>query len=342
MSRANHLLSRGYLAAHIGAAIVIALGARCVLAQSDIALSAAASLPEGKTGIASKYPGDRGIEKDPLVIFVERFDEGSLDAIVERWDTATGRESMSLSDDVPAGSNDRTSLLVTHVGGEGTGGALYRRLLPGHKRLFARFYVKFDPDSAPIHHFGTHLGGFNPPTPWPQGGAGERPRGDARFTTGVEPFGKDWAWDFYTYWQGMHIHGDGRYWGTPFLAHVKKPSVERSKWICVEMMVQLNDPVSESNGEQAFWIDGRLWCAGNQIVSHIGPGSPRGTWTGGWWSPQTGSDTSFEGFRWRTSDELLLNYIWTYVYITTAPRGHTTKVWFDNIVVARQYIGPML
>jgi hypothetical protein len=299
-------------------------------------------LPEGKTGIAAKYPGDRGIEKDPQVIFAERFDEGSLDAIAERWDTATGRETMSLSDDVPIGSGDRTSLLVTHVGGDGTGGALYRRLMPGHKQLFARFYVKFDPDAAPIHHFGTNLGGFNPPTAWPQGGAGERPRGDARFTTGVEPFGKDWAWDFYSYWQGMRIHGDGRYWGTPFLAGAKRPPVQRGRWICIEMMVKLNDPVSESNGEQAFWIDGRLWRLDGQIVSHIGPGFPRGAWTGGWWSPQAGSDTSFEGFRWRTSDELLLNYIWTYAYITAAPRGHTTKVWFDNIVVARQYIGPML
>jgi hypothetical protein len=299
------------------------------------------SLPEGTTGIASKYPGDRGIENDPQVIFVERFDEGSLERIVERWDTATGRETMSLSDDVPAGSGDGASLLVTHVGGEGTGGALYRRLMPGHKQLFARFYVKFDPDAAPIHHFGTHLGGFNPPTPWPQGGAGERPRGDARFTTGVEPFGKEWKWDFYSYWQGMRVHGDGRYWGTPFLAGVEKPHVERGRWICVEMMVKLNDPVSESNGEQAFWIDGRLWRAGDQVVSHIGPGFPRGTWTGGWWSPQAESDSSFEGFRWRTRDELLLNYIWTYVYITAAERGHTTKVWFDNIIIARQYIGPM-
>jgi hypothetical protein len=325
------------------AAIAFALCAPVALAQTGAASSTAAraSLPEGNTGIAAKYPGDRGIENDPEVIFVERFDEGSLDRIIERWETATGRETMSLSDDFPAGSGDRTSLLVTHVGGEGTGGALYRRLMPGNTQLFARFYVKFDPDAAPIHHFGTHLGGFNPPTPWPQGGAGERPRGDARFTTGVEPFGKEWAWDFYSYWQAMRVHGDGRYWGTPFLAGVEKPVVERGRWICVEMMVKLNDPVSQSNGEQAFWIDGRLWRAGDQVVSHIGPGFPRGRWTGGWWSPQANSDTSFEGFRWRTSDELLLNYIWTYVYITAAPRGHTTKVWFDNIVVARQYIGPM-
>jgi hypothetical protein len=300
-----------------------------------------AALPEGHSGIAARYPGDRGIENDPRVIFVEHFDAGSLDAIVKRWDTAPARETMSLTDDVPAASADRTSLLVTHVGGQGTGGQLYRRLTPGFEQVFARFYVKFDPAAAPIHHFGTHLGGFNPPTPWPQGGAGTRPRGDERFTTGVEPYGGDWAWDFYTYWQGMHIHGDGRYWGTTFLAGAKKPPVERGQWICVEMMVKLNKPATESNGEQAFWIDGQLWRAGGQIVTHFAPGRPKGHWTGGWWTPQAANDQTFEGFRWRTSEELLINYVWTYVYITAADRGHVTKVWFDNIVVARQYIGPI-
>lgn len=141
-----------------------------------------AVLSEGVEGLAVKYPGDRGIENDPNVIFVEKFDEGSLEVIFERWDNAKGRDVMSLSPDTPDSNSDGVSLLMTHVGGEGTGGHLYRRLLPGHKQVFARFYVKFDPDCAPIHHFGTHLGGFNPPTPWPQGGAGIRPEGDKRFT----------------------------------------------------------------------------------------------------------------------------------------------------------------
>lgn len=329
----------------VSVAMVLSAGVRTAGGQPTSAIvqpaGAAAALPEGPAGIAARYPGDRGIENDPRVIFVERFDGGSVEAIVKRWDTAPGRETMSLSDDVPAASGDGASLLVTHVGGQGTGGQLYRRLPAGEKRVFARFYVKFDPAAAAIHHFGTHLGGFNPPTPWPQGGAGTRPRGDERFTTGVEPYGKDWAWDFYTYWQGMHVHGDGRYWGTPFMAGANRPPVERGRWICVEMMVQLNDPVTESNGRQAFWIDGRLWRTGGQVVSHIGPGTPQGSWTGGWWSPRAGSDTAFEGFRWRTSDELTINYVWAYVYITAAERGHESKVWFDNIVVAREYIGPL-
>jgi hypothetical protein len=157
----------------------------------------------------------------------------------------------------------------------------------------------------------------------------------------VEPHGDRWQWDFYTYWQGMRVHGDGKYWGTPFLAHCPRPSVDKDRWVCVEMMVKLNSP-AHTDGEQAFWIDGRLWRADGQIVSHIGPGFPAGRWTGGWWSPDPTSETGFEGFRWRTKRELTINYLWAYVYITKAQMGHVSRVWFDNIVVATSYIGPLV
>jgi len=104
-------------------------------------MSRVARLPEGDNGIAARYPGDKGIENDPSVIFVEKFDKGSLEAVFDRWDNIKGRKIMSLSSDVPKGGADRWSLMMRHVGGEGTGGHLYRRLLPGYKRLFARFYV---------------------------------------------------------------------------------------------------------------------------------------------------------------------------------------------------------
>ena len=314
----------------------------CFAAAMELrAEDAARTLPEGNRGIAAAYPGDRGIEHDAETIFVERFAGPSLEAIYKRWESVKRAEGMSLSSDVPPGAGDRQSLLITHRGGEGTGSHLYRRLPPGHSRVFTRCYVKFAPDCAPIHHFGTHLGGFNPLTAWPQGGAGTRPDGARRFTTGVDPYGASWKWDFYTYWQGMHVHGDGRYWGTPFLAGVQRPAVARGKWICVEMMVQLNDPPSAANGEQAFWIDGRLWRVDGQVASHVGRGFPRGRWTGGWWQPDADSRTSFEGFRWRSVEQLAVNYLWTYVYITKAPPGHVSRVWFDNVVVARQYVGPM-
>jgi len=161
------------------------------------AAQAEESQNEVRHGLASRYKGDKGIEKDPDVIFVENFEASSLDAVKARWESVQSIDIMSLSPDVPAASAGKKSLLMSHVGGKGTGGHLYRRLLPGYEQLYVRFYVKFARDCYPIHHF-VHVGGYNPSTPWPQGGAGIRPAGDARFTTGIEPYGRKWKWDFYS------------------------------------------------------------------------------------------------------------------------------------------------
>ncbi|HOP47963.1 MAG TPA: hypothetical protein PK874_09890 [Desulfobacteraceae bacterium] len=307
-------------------------------------------LPEGFNGIAAKYPGDQNIENDPNVVFVEKFQgitplkiskTSALNRVFKRWDTVSGKDIMSFSSHAPAGSTDKCSLLITHTGGNSSGGGFYRQLLPGYDHLFVRFYVKFDRACAPMGHFISCLGGYNPPTPWPQGGAGARPDGSKRFTTQVDTYGKDWQWDFYTYWQGMHAHGDGRYWGTPFQVKGSKPPVERGKWTCVELMVKMNRPIDASNGEQAFWIDGRLWRSGGQVVSHIGPGFPKGRWTGGWWRPDVKCTQSFEGFKWRNTEDLSINFIWLGPYMPRVSPGYVSKIWLDNVVVAKRYIGPI-
>jgi len=323
-------------------------------------------LPQGY-GLSAKYPGDDGIENDPAVIFVEKFEERTLKELFRRWEDVTHREIMSFSNDVPKDSAGRQSLLMAHVGGKGTGGHLYRRLLPGYERLFMRFYVKFHPDCFPIHHF-SGVGGYYPPTRWPQGGAGERPRGDDRFSIGIEPHGKRWVWDYYTYW--MEMRGSppaGKTWGNSFIRDPRL-KVKRGEWICVELMVKMNKPVSEHNGELALWIDGKL-------VSHLGKGFPRGVWVydkfvpkkvwalnrfiryvpgkggrGVRWNYEKGRGEvyhvpdegfPFEGFRWRKDERLKINYLIVSLYITKAPEGYVSKVWFDQVVVAREYIGPI-
>ena len=326
------------------------------LAWAWVALAAWAGaatrpLPEGREGLAAKFPGDRGIEKHPDVVFAESVEAPALDALKRRWNQVNVKIT-SLSDDVPPASGGRKSILFTHIGGQGHGGQLYKSFQQGFDQLFVRFYVKFAPDCGPIHHF-VHVGGYRPPTRWPQGRAGTRPRGHERFTTGVEPYGSAWRWDFYSYW--MEMRGSpprGQTWGNSFLGDAK-PKVERGKWVCAELMMKLND-AGESNGEQALWIDGKL-------AGHLGKGFPKGKWVfdkfrpgqGGAairWNDQRGGrerfrvpegGEPFEGFRWRNSEALKLNFLWLLVYITKAPQGHVSKVWFDHIVVAKSYIGPL-
>ncbi|MCH8295161.1 hypothetical protein IH992_29105 [Candidatus Poribacteria bacterium] len=310
-------------------------------------------LPEGNSGIAAKYPGDVGMDKDPNVVFVENF-EGvdAVNALKDCWESVQNIDIMSFSNDTPPGSFGKQSLLMTHIGGESNGGHLYRRLLPGHEKLYLRFYVKFHPDGYPIHHF-VHMGGYNPPTPWPQGGAGIRPHGDKRFSTGIEPHGQRWVWDYYTYWCEMRGSPPrGQTWGNSFIRD-SSLSVARGKWTCVELMMKMNDS-GETNGEIALWLDGRL-------VSHLHKGFPKGKWIydkfilgeGGEairWNDAKGETEffevspgghPFEGFRWRTEEKLNLNFLWLLLYITKAPAGHVSQVYFDDIVVATEYIGPI-
>jgi hypothetical protein len=68
----------------------------------------------------------------------------------------------------------------------------------------------------------------------------------------------------------MRKHGNGAFWGTPFLQDASSPWISGEKWICAEMMIKLNDPSERKNGEQAFWIDGKLIGHEGRIINHIG------------------------------------------------------------------------
>jgi hypothetical protein len=272
-----------------------------------------AKLPEGPAGIAAGFPGDAGIERDGRVLLHEDFESGALDKT--RWtDISNKAGALTFSDDVPPASAGAKSLLVTAKLGENTGGHLFRRFKPGVEKMHARFYVKFATDCDYVHHFVTIVA-ENPPVLWATGGAGECPAGDKKFSTGLEPFGRNGklpppgGWNFYTYWWKMKKSGDGMYWGNSFAP--PSPLVpERGRWYAMEMMVQANTP-GKADGRQAFWIDGKL--AGD-----------------------------FGGFEWRTAADLKANAFWLMSYFTDRwTKQKTNRVWFDDVVVATDYIGPV-
>jgi hypothetical protein len=196
-----------------------------------------------------------------------------------------------------------------------------------------------------VHHF-VHLGGYRPATNWPQGGAGERPRGDERFTVGIEPWGQHgkWpapgGWNFYPYWSEMKASGDRKYWGNA-IPPVSPALIPRDQWQCVEIMLKCNTTGDARDGELALWLDGKL-------TANILPGTPRGEWTGMGFQPLQEGGTPFEGFRWRTTPELKVNFFWLLFYVTenaTRQAGikdpnPVNRVWFDDVIVATSYIGP--
>jgi len=323
------------------------------------------AIAEGNSGLAVKYPGDIGLEKDPDVVFMENF-QGSIDEICARWDTVHGQPIMSKSNDVPPGSGLKESILLTRVAG-GTkgytdGGSFYRRLKNdkggyGYDHLFLRFYMKFNKEHEPIHHYGAAFWGLNPLTVWPQGGAGVRPDGKTRWISQVEP-GDFKSWTFYSYWQEMGGSPPrGQTWGNCFEYGLAPKVVEKEKWICLELMVKMND-IGDTNGEQAYWLDGKLSRKGDQVTSYLGKGFPSvGSWTFDKFIPGSTEQgiafdyekgkgvpieggKPFPGFNWRSTPELNVNALWLYRYMSK-PEPGTSKCWWANLVVAKKYIGPI-
>ncbi len=320
----------------------------------------ASQAPPATTGLAAKYPADRGIARDPAVSFAEDFEAGTLDEVVKRWGEASNKDGkvLTIANDAPPASGGRRCLQVTATAGQNTGGHLYTRLPRGADQLYARFYVRFAPDADYLHHF-VHLGGYHPATPYPQGGAGERPRGDDRVTVGIEPYGAygqhppPGAWNFYAYWQEMKVSAGGRYWGNAI--HPPRPAlVPKDRWQCVEVLLRLNSAPEKADGELALWLDGKE-------TMRVAKGARRGPWTGMGFALLEQGGEPFEGFRFRTTNDLKLNFFWLLHYVTenaarqngvpeppprrpaarVPPRYRPNRVWFDNVVVSTSYVGPV-
>jgi hypothetical protein len=276
-------------------------------------------------GIAANYSRDIGIETDPSVVFVEKFDESTLSALFARWNDTKNGAAMTFSSDVPANSASAQSLNIPWSSSS-SGGHLYRVLTPGvDDVLYVRYYIKY-PTSGSYQHEGVEMGGYNPPSAWPVGGAGTKPSGSDLFSASAEQSDDLSHFDHYDYFTNMRPDGGGSYWGNTLL---NNPNVTATpgQWMCVEHMVKLN-ALGTQNGEHAIWINGTK-------VSHVGLGFPNGFWSGGNFT-QNPSGTPFDGIQWRTTSALNLNWLWVEVY---APNGSSGSIKYANIVAAKSYIG---
>jgi hypothetical protein len=216
--------------------------------------------------------------------------------------------------------------------GRNTGGHTIKWFMPGADTVYVRFYVKFSADYQYNHHF-VWLMANQESNKWSGfGKAGLKPNG-TYYSTGMEPaFG--WGRNpppgevnLYTYFLDMKRNDpDGMYWGNSFYppgpgqgnyAGPNRVIPPLDKWQCWEFMIQANSAPDVADGRQAMWVDG-------QPVGEFG------------------------GIRWRDDMSLKVNTLWLEHYGYDA--GDPTKaywktqqtVWFDDVVVARSYIGPMM
>ncbi len=269
-------------------------------------------LPSGR-GLARAFRADNGIEKHRSVIFVETFEQ---DAIGKRWDETRNKDGkvLSLVDD---GADGGRCLKVTATLGQNTGGGM-TKWFESSESVYFRFYTKFDKQCDYVHHFCTLRAnrGLNGGDRWSGfGKAGLKPDPNGRFSTALEPWG-NWKrfkapgkWNFYSYWHEMKPSPDDKYWGNSFRPE-PQISIKKGKWICCEFMLKHNT-LGKPDGEQAFWVDGKL--------------------LGHW-----------KGINWRTSSKLMANAFTLESYVTDRwTKQKTNIVYFDNLVIAREYVGPV-
>ncbi|MBW2524504.1 MAG: hypothetical protein JRI23_10025 [Deltaproteobacteria bacterium] len=292
-------------------------------------------------GFACQYPGDVSIDSHGSVVWYEGFEQGSVGAVVARYESTSNEQRMALEADVPAHSPGSASLRMT-AGGGTNDTDLYKNFVTGWDELYLRYYVKYQ-DGVDWHHTGVHVGGYFPDSNWPQGGAGVRPNGDDRFSVAFEPVqnGTNPRFDFYNYWMGMQDSPGGSYWGNTLIHDTRVYATH--DWQCVELHIRMNtDTGSNAGAELGIWLDDVSYVqyddqgpVGRWLHDKFCRDTPNTSPSCTDYFPLDPPDVVLD-LQWRTTTDLKINYFWPQNYITAANTG---DVWFDDIVIATERVG---
>lgn len=293
-------------------------------------------LPEGD-GLAARYRADEGIENDPDVLFADSFDNYETGPVaggyrppgLSKWSSASG--GCHITED-PAGVHGQGKALEMAVSRADTskpsGAGVNQVFEEGADTLFLRYYAKFGQD-VDVYHGGAHNGGginARPPGT-PSACPGMRADGSNRYTAVLDTYRptpdipSPGPLVTYVY----HMDQAGR-WGDQFYpsgpvgarAHLFGEDFvpradfipKQGRWYCYELMVKGNEP-GVRDGRIAFWVDGEL----------------RG---------------DFPNLRLRNVTRLKANRISLGVYTHNQRTVKDITMWYDDVVVATSYVGPLV
>lgn len=270
-------------------------------------------------GLAARYPGDRGIEKDPDVVFATGFEPAEWKG---EWTYVGGKvEPVEADPERKFEPLQGKALRGTMVqGGNGCMNVGYKfREKTGAEpeEIYFRYYLRFgstwnqtvDGGKLPglagrygrAGNGGAKSNGFNG---WSARGSFSRTVGAGNPLAGTQPIGT------YCYHADMPGHfGDHWTWNQDYRGFLKN-----DRWYAVETYVKLNTVEGgqgRKDGILRGWVDGRLAIEKTDL-------------------------------RFRHTEELKIEEVWLNVYHGgTAPCPHEQHLYVDNVVVARKYIGPL-
>jgi hypothetical protein len=295
-------------------------------------VTATGTLPQGNTGIASRYPGDKGIKADSCVVFADDFESYTQASQLDdqNWTYYYQTQYVTITTDtanVYAGKQ-AIEFMIPQQTAELSDG-VDKDLVPEVDVLFLRYYSKFMPpyDVTGSSHNGAgisahYFGPNNQATP------GVAANGTNKFLVNLENWRGDTTvaspgqLNVYVYhpaqrsqW-GDHFFPTGLVmpntsipfdFGSNFVA--RSDIVQAlDRWYCYELMVKANTP-GQPDGRIAAWLDGVLVM-------------------------------DFMNLQFRDVASLTINRFGMGLHIGTNPNG-ISKKWYDNVVAATSYIGPI-
>lgn len=292
--------------------------------------------PDPVLGIAARYPKDAGIAADPAVIFADDFESWKGDGTKKpqnKWTSLrandTGRTRAVPGkvklDNWQAAGNRILEIANWHTGGSASGGISLHLgnyanagegLGDGYEDIYIRYYLKFYEDYKPVRNHGANLGGRD----LTQQGArwvGQANTPDVAangyFFSGVQPRNTRGTQDIHMGFYSYHMDKKGP-WGDNY-EFIKKIPIKPGRWYCLERHMKLNSVnPTKADGIEELWIDGEL-------------------------------SVRKEDLRFRRVPQLRINFFSLENYYHGLPEQYTkenpVRVYFDNVVIARKYIGPM-
>ena len=303
-----------------------ALSLYLVLGLALIGGTSAAPLPDGNSGIASRYPSDAGIGSDPAVIFADDFESYSGAAgLTGRWNQAYHTANIRVATEAGNvfGGAKSLEFTVPRTTSE-VSNTVVKFVSPERDALFLRYYARFD-------------GGFNVLGSSHNGSTvsahyccpGVRADGSNKFLVSFESWRDNTATANPGRLNGYVYHPEQRdIWGDHFFPtgtvlpfssvpfdfgpeFVSRPDVTPvlGRWYSYELMVKANTP-GQRDGRIAFWLDG-------QVIA------------------------DFPNLRLRDTAALKIDRFTLDLHVFGNNLA-VAKKWYDNVVAATSYIGPMV
>ena len=289
------------------------------LIDSPVYSQAPPALPQGM-GLAAAYPNDSGLAANANVIFVDGFENyTSLSQLTGSGNYTNYYQGSNLAFDTSTffGGTKALRISMPATGNE-VSNAVMKRLSPSRDVLFMRVYTRFQDNYAGLNsaHNGVRISGNYT-------GPGRRPNGTDFFSVSIEnsKWGSE-AEPGYSHAYVYHPEQDdvyGEHWfsdgttsngaqsfGQYFVARPKAVA-PRGVWLCFEVLVQMNTPGSR-NGRVAVWQNGTLIA-------------------------------DWQSVRFRDVNTVKIDEI----NFENGGQGSTQRndKWYDNLVLATQYIGPI-